>query len=122
MVLKSLLKKAPAINRSPRKVTKIRRDPPVREEHPPAQENVRPVPSQTFEALQKRSVDAARAKLVDELVIVDRQLLSISRNGTLNVPGCHDLLVSRRWVCRFDRMCCSSPIEMSPRLNARCPK
>ena len=59
---------------------------------------MRPVPGQTFEALQERGVDPARAKLVDELVIVDRELLAVARNGSLDVPGRHDLLVCRRWI------------------------
>ena len=65
---------------------------------------MRPVPSQAFKALQKRGVNAASTKLVNEFVVVDRLLLSVTRNRSLDVPGCHDLLVRRRCIRRLNRM------------------
>ena len=60
------------------------------------------MPRETFEAFQQRSVDPPRPELIYELVIVDGQLLSVARDGALNVPRRHDLFVDTRWVFRFD--------------------
>lgn len=75
----------------------------MREKHPSTKKDVWPMPREAFETLQKRSIDSPRAKLVNKLVIVDRQLLPIARDGTLHVPGRNDLLVRRRGVCGLDR-------------------
>ena len=62
-----------------------------------------PMPGEAFKALQQCSIHSSRAELVDELVIVDSELLPITRYGTLYVPGCHNLLVRCRRICRLDR-------------------
>lgn len=89
------------------------------EKHPSTKKNVWPVPREAFETLQERSIDSPRAKLVNKLVIVDRQLLPIARDGALYIPGRYDLFVRRRRVSRLDRAGrrCSvgSPAELQPR-------
>lgn len=77
-------------------------DAPVGEEHPAPQKDMRSVPCETLKALQQRSVDAPRAELVDELIIIDSELLSIARDGSLDVPGCHYLLVRGGRICGLD--------------------
>ena len=88
------------------------------EKHPSAKKDVWPVPREAFKALQERSIDPPRAKLVDELVVVDRQLLPVARDGALYVPGRHDLIVHRQGVCRLDRAggCCGGggPAGLQP--------
>ena len=66
---------------------------PVREKHPATKKNVWPVPRETFKTLQQRGIHSSRAELVDKLVIVDSELLPITRDGTLYVPGCYNLLM-----------------------------
>jgi len=76
------------------------------------------MPRKAFKALQKRNIHSPRAELVDELVIVDSQLLPITRDGTLYIPGCYDLLMRRRRVSRLDRAgrCRSgNPARLEPR-------
>ena len=63
----------------------------VREEHAPAEEDVRAVAREPFEPLEQRSVDTPRAELVDELVVVDRELLPIRRDRALDIPRSNDL-------------------------------
>jgi hypothetical protein len=75
----------------------------MREERPATQEDVWPVPSETLESFQQLSVDTPCAELVDEFVVIDRQLLPVARDGALYVPGCHDLFVRRRGIRRLDR-------------------
>ena len=88
----------------------------MREEGPPAQEDVGSVPRQLLEPLEERLVDAPRAELVDQLVVVDRELLSVARHGALDVPRRYDLLV-RRVRGGFDRggiRSCRSDVSVSP--------
>jgi hypothetical protein len=63
------------------------------------------VPSDTLESFQQRSVDTPCAELIDELVVIDRQLLPVARDGALYVPRRHDLLVCRRGIRRLYRGC-----------------
>jgi hypothetical protein len=73
---------------------------------------------EVLKALQQCSIHSSRAKLVDELVIVDSELLPITRDGTLYVPGCHDLFVRCQRICRLDhagRQRGGSPTGLEPR-------
>jgi hypothetical protein len=72
------------------------------EKHPSTKKDMWSMPREAFEALQERNINSPRAELVNELVIVDRQLLPIARDGALYVPGRNDLLVRRRGVCGLD--------------------
>jgi hypothetical protein len=88
------------------------------EKRPATKQNVWPMPREAFKALQERSIDSSRAKLIDELIIVDSQLLPITRDGALYVPGCYDLLVRCRRICRLDRTgrrCGGGPAGLQPR-------
>ena len=89
------------------------------EKHPATKEDVWPMPREAFETLQERSIDSPRAKLVNKLVIVDRQLLPIARDGALYIPGRYDLFVGRRGVRGLDgtgwRCSVGSPAELQPR-------
>lgn len=78
---------------------------PVGEERPATQEDVWLVPSETLESFQQRGVDTPCAELVDELVVIDRQLLPVARDGALHVPRRHDLFVRRRGIRRSDCGC-----------------
>jgi hypothetical protein len=77
------------------------------------------MPREAFKALQQWRIHSPRAELVDELVIVDSELLPIARDGTLYVPGCHNLLVRCRRIRRLDRggrhRSGGSPTELEPR-------
>lgn len=75
------------------------------EEHPTPKEYVWLLTYQAFESLKNCLVDAPCPKLVDQLVVVDSQLLSICRNRALDVPGCYDLPMRRgvRWFNRRRR-------------------
>lgn len=66
---------------------------PMREEHPPANQRMRLVPSHFFEPLQQFVVDPFRTELDDELIVVDSGLFSILVHGTLHIPRCDHLLV-----------------------------
>lgn len=66
---------------------------PVREEHSPAEEDMRSLPSELFKALEKGVVYAPSPKLRDQLVIVDPLQLAVCCNGSLDLPGRNDLLV-----------------------------
>jgi hypothetical protein len=61
------------------------------------------MPREMFEAFQKRRVDTPCAELVDELVVIDRQLLPVARDRPLYVPWGYDLFVRRRVIRRVDR-------------------
>lgn len=78
---------------------------PMRKEQPPPQEDMWTVPGQPLESLQDRLVDPPRAELVDELVVVDRELLAVGRDGPLHVPGRHDLIVRIRSIGGLDCGC-----------------
>jgi hypothetical protein len=84
-------------------IRRKRKHAPVGKKRPATQEDMWPMPSETFEAFQQRSVDPPCAKLVDELVVIDGQLLPVARDGALYVPRRHDLLVRRRGIRRLDR-------------------
>lgn len=87
----------------------------MREKHPSPQEDVRPVSGQPLEPLEERLVHPPRPKLVDELIIVDRELLSVGGYRPLDIPrGDHlrmhvgrerglDRLSARRWCRRRSR-------------------
>ena len=83
------------------------------EERPATQEDMWLVPGETLESFQQRSVDTPRAELVDELVVIDRQLLPVAGDGALYVPRRHDLFVRRRGIRRLNRgcHCCGAPAE-----------
>ena len=88
------------------------------EKHPATKEDVWPMPREAFKTLQERSIDSPRAKLVNKLVIVDRQLLPIARDRALYVPGRYDLFVGRRGICGLDgtgwRCSGRTPAELQP--------
>jgi hypothetical protein len=89
----------------------------MREKHPATKKYMWSMPREAFKALQKCSIHSSRAELVNELVVVDSELLPITRDGTLYVPGCHDLLVRCRGICRLDRVGRhrkGSPIRLEP--------
>jgi hypothetical protein len=75
----------------------------VREEHAAAQEHVRAVAGDALETLEERAVDAPRPELLDQLVVVDRELLPVRGHRALHVPRRHYLRVriAARW-CRRD--------------------
>lgn len=77
----------------------------MREEHAPPQEHMRLVPRHALEALQQRLVDPARAELLDQLVVVDRELLAVGRDGALHVPGRDNLCLCVCGLDRFGRGC-----------------
>lgn len=92
-------------------------DAPMGEKRPATKQNVWPMPREAFKALQERSIDSPRAKLVNELIIVDSQLLPIARDGTLYVPRRYDLIVRCRRICRLDRAgkpCGGGPAGLQP--------
>jgi hypothetical protein len=72
------------------------------EKGPSTQEDVWSVPRETFEAFEQRAVDPPRTELIYQLVVVDGQLLSVARDGALNVPRRHDLFLGTRWA--FNRL------------------
>ena len=65
----------------------------MREKHSPANQRMWLVPSHFFEPLQQCAVDPLRAKLDDELIVVNRGLFSILVHRTLYIPGRDHLLV-----------------------------
>jgi hypothetical protein len=76
---------------------------PVREKHPATKKNVWSMPREALKALQHCIIHSSCAELVDKLVIIDSELLPITRDGALYGPGCHNLLVRCRRICRLDR-------------------
>ena len=73
----------------------------MREEHTSPEQMVRSVSRDLLEAFQERFVYATRAELRYELVVVDRQVLAVSGDGTVHVPRRHDLFL-RAYLNRFD--------------------
>ena len=67
---------------------------PVREKHATTQEWVRFVTRQLLKALEKSLVDLARAKLLDELFVVNSRFLSIAGDSALDIPRSDNLFVS----------------------------
>ena len=65
----------------------------MREEHPSPEQDVRFATSQLLKPVQDRLVNPPGSELLDELVVVDGELLAIVRDGALDVPRSHDLLV-----------------------------
>lgn len=61
---------------------------------------MRTLPRQPLKPLQDRRIHSPRAELVNELVVVDRELLAIVRNGTFDVPGSDNLRVFLGWFYR----------------------
>ena len=49
------------------------------------------VACQTLKTLKQLGVDATRAELVDELVVVDGLLLAVAGDAALDIPGGDDL-------------------------------
>ena len=68
----------------------------MREEHPSPQQDMWFLPRQPLESIKDCLVYSPRAKLVYELVIIDRKLLSVGRDGALDIPRSHDLFVGLR--------------------------
>lgn len=66
---------------------------PMREEHPSSQEDVRTLSRQPLKPLEDRRIHSPRAELVDEFVVVDRELFPIVCYSTLDVPRRDDLSV-----------------------------
>lgn len=64
---------------------------PMREEHPSPEEDMRTLPRQPLKPLKDRRIHSSRTELVDELVVVNRELLAIVHNGAFDVPGGDDL-------------------------------
>ena len=98
---------------------------PVREKHPATKKNVWSMPREAFKALQQCSIHSSCAELVDKLVIIDSELLPITRDRALYVPGCHDLLVRGRRICRLDctgRHRRRSPTGLEPQSGERTEK
>ena len=52
----------------------------MREEHAPPQQDMWLMARKPFEALEHGCIDASRAELVDELIVVDRELLAVRRD------------------------------------------
>jgi hypothetical protein len=65
----------------------------VREEHAAAQEHVRAVAGDALETREECAVDAPRPELLDQLVVVDRELLPVRGHRALHVPRRHHLCV-----------------------------
>jgi hypothetical protein len=96
MVLKSLqVSTATAMSACQQTWKRANKHAPVGEKRPAAQEDMWSVARETLKAFQKRSVNPPRAELVDKLVVINRQLLAVARDGALYVPWRHDLLVCR---------------------------
>ena len=53
------------------------------------------MPRHLLEFLQQCGIHPSRAKLCYELVVVNRKLLSVARDGALHLPGRDDLVVLR---------------------------
>ena len=77
----------------------------MRKEHPSSQERMWLAPREFLEPFEQRGVDTACPELINQLVIVDRKLLPVGRNGALDVPWGDDLLVRGRWIGWFDGWC-----------------
>lgn len=75
----------------------------MREEHAAPQQYMRLVTREPLEPLQQRIVNSRGAKLLNELVVVDSELLSIFRHASLDIPGGHDLAVRLSVGSRLDR-------------------
>lgn len=69
--------------------------------HPSSQERVWFASRQFLEPFKQCCIDTACPKLNDQLIVVDRKLLPIRRNGALDVPRCDDLIVCQRRVNRL---------------------
>ena len=77
-------------------------------EHPSSQKRMWLVPREFFEPFEQRSIDTSCPKLINQPVIVDRELLPVRRNGALDVPWGDDLLVRERRIGWFDGWCSAS--------------
>jgi hypothetical protein len=75
---------------------------PMGKEHPSSQERMWLVPREFLESFEQRSIDTTCPKFVNQLVVVDRELLPVRRNGALDVPWGDDLLVRERRIGWFD--------------------
>ena len=69
---------------------------PMREEHTSPQKRMRFMSRHSFELFQQGGIDWSGAKLCDELVVVNRMLLSVARYRALYFPGSHYLVVYLR--------------------------
>ena len=78
---------------------------PVREEEASAEEDVGLVAREPLEAVEQGLVYTAGAELDDELVVVDALLLSIRRDGAMNVPRGDDLVMGGVEVGVGDAVC-----------------
>ena len=65
----------------------------MREEHAPAEEDMRAVARKPLEPLEQLRLDPPRPELHDQLFVVDGLLLAVLRHAALDVPGRDDLLV-----------------------------
>lgn len=73
--------------------------------HPSSQEWMRFVSCEFLKPLKQRNIDTARPELINQLVVVDRELPSVRRNGALDVPWGDDLLVREGRIGGFDGWC-----------------
>lgn len=71
------------------------------EKHPSSQERMWLVPRELLEPLEQRGVDTTCPELIDQLVVVDRELFPVCGNRALDVPRGDDLLVRRRRIGWF---------------------
>jgi len=69
--------------------------PPMREEHPSANQRMSLVPGHLFEPLQQCIIDPFRTELKDELIVVNCGLFAILGHRALHVPRCNYLLVGQ---------------------------
>lgn len=77
----------------------------MREECPSPKKRMRFLSCELLKPLEERLVNTARAELDNQLVVVNRELLAVRRHRALHVPRRHDLVMSRRRICRLDRRC-----------------
>lgn len=66
----------------------------MREKQPSPQKDMRPLPRQLLKSLKQSRINPLRPKLLNELVVIYRELFPVRGDGTLDVPRRDDLLVS----------------------------
>jgi len=79
-------------------------------EHPSSQEWMWLVSCEFLEPFKQCSIDTACPELINQLVVVDRELPSVRRNGALDIPWGDDLLVRERRIGGFDGWCSTRDI------------
>lgn len=66
----------------------------MREKQPSPQKDMRSLPRQLLKPLKQSRINPLRPKLLNELVVIYRELFPVRGDGTLDVPRRDDLLVS----------------------------